>query len=59
MLPILLLYILTVCILFVAAFMLNANWMIYLLYRYRFIVLGIGAFLFIFAAGEVNNLRRR
>ena len=58
-LPVLLLYLIVIGILYIAATVLGANWMIYLLYRYRWIVLGIGIFLFIFAAGEVNNMRQR
>jgi hypothetical protein len=42
-----------------AALIMDQNWLLYLLYRYRLILVGIGAFLFIFAVGEINNLRRR
>ena len=59
MLPVLLLYTITVGMLYVGALTLHQNWIIYLLYRYRLVALGIGVFLFIFAAGEANSLRRR
>jgi hypothetical protein len=58
-LPVLLLYLIIIGILFIAATVLNATRILALLYRYRLILAGIGVFLAIFAAGEINNLRRR
>jgi hypothetical protein len=58
-LPVLLLYLVVIATLYMAALIMDQNWLLYLLYRYRLILVGIGAFLFIFAAGEINNLRRR
>jgi hypothetical protein len=59
MFPVLLLYLIIIGIVWIAGQLLHANWLLVLLYRYRLILLGIGIFLSVFAAGEINNLRQQ
>jgi hypothetical protein len=58
-LPVLLIYLIVIGILYIAATVLSATWMVNLLYHYRLILMGIGVFLSIFAAGEIYNIRRK